>query len=101
MAYYGISGELDLKRAPINVCCIQFSRTDRIRLMGQPLPAVLIDPLRVAILESWGRGIQDTRYVDESHSVYEFKLCGNPWVGNGDESVGSRRYVPELFKYSA
>lgn len=62
------------------------NRTDRIRLIR--FPANVVWAVKAAIEGSWPRGIQNEREV--SLGAYEFQLKGNPWTGQGDESVPAR-----------
>ncbi len=65
--------------------CITLNWTDRLRLIRFPL--AIIDVVRQAILVSWRRGLQNEKLCA---GAYEFKLSGNPWVGQGVEAVESR-----------
>jgi len=65
--------------------CLTLNWSDRLRLIQFPAP--IIDAVRQAILASWHRGIQKEK---EYGGAYEFKVGGNPWFGQGVESVESR-----------
>jgi len=71
----------------IQVCSISFNMSDRIRLIG--LPADVIHSMRTAITNSWGAIQNESDY----YSTYEFKLKGNPWSGQGDDAVNSRKLL--------
>jgi len=62
--------------------------TDRIRLLQFPIP--IIQTVQTAIVKSWPRGIQGTR---DYYGSREFKLRGNPWSGQSEEAVHSRRLM--------
>lgn len=79
----------------IEVCSITLNRTDRIRLIGLPLP--VIDEMKNAITSSWGPIQKEEDY----HGAYEFKLKGNPWYGQGDDAVHSRRLLTAVLKTMA
>lgn len=74
----------------IKVCSISFNLTDRIRLIG--LSADVIDLMRDAITRSWGRIQNESDY----YGTFEFKLVGNPWRGQGNDAVPSRRLLAAI-----
>lgn len=69
------------------VCCITMNMTDRLRLLA--CPPEIIPLMRECINQCWGQ-IQDERSYYGSH---EFKIRGNPWYGQGDDAVSSRRLL--------
>lgn len=71
----------------IQICTISLNRTDRLRLID--VPYAIIEPMRIAISNSWGY-IQNER---EYHGTYEFKLTGRPWCGQGHDAVRSRQLL--------
>ncbi|GAA5852609.1 hypothetical protein JCM9279_005528 [Rhodotorula babjevae] len=71
---------------------LHLARSDRVRLVGFP-PSV-IQPVHDAIWGSWALGIQKESTFDPVS--YEFKLKGNPWYGQGEQAVPSRRLVSHL-----
>lgn len=79
----------------IEVCSISLNMADRIRLIG--LPVNVVDAMRTAISNSWGKIQNEGDY----HSAYEFKLKGYPWYGKGDDSVLSRRLLAAVLKTMA
>lgn len=85
----------DIDPSKVEICSIQFSESDKVRLNGTPFPDVII-PLREAIESSWPKGIQDERYFHGSH---QFKLFRRPWIGTGQESIDSRRLVNKNFGF--
>ncbi|KAG0251408.1 hypothetical protein BG011_007626 [Mortierella polycephala] len=74
------------------ICCITLNETDKLRLIGTP--PELIPLLRDAIKTSWG-AIQRERNYNGS---FEFKMLGNPWYGQGADSVKSRRLIVSVLK---
>lgn len=73
----------------VQVCSIQFSKTDRIRINGIPnFPENLIPIVRTAIETGWTKGIQSE---GDFHGAYEFKVSGNPWLGRTEDGVNARR----------
>lgn len=76
----------------IQVCSISINMSDRIRLIGLPLN--VIDEMRIAIRNSWGP-IQNE---SDFYSTYEFKLEGNPWYGQCEDAVRSRRLLTAILK---
>lgn len=71
----------------VDICSISLNRTDRLRLID--VPDEVIDPMRVAIANSWGY-IQSERLY---HDTYEYKLSGRPWWGQGHDAVRSRQLL--------
>jgi predicted RNA-binding protein YlqC (UPF0109 family) len=67
---------------------------DRIRLLQ--FPASDIDAIRNVIRAKWRKGIQADRKYAMSH---EFKLHGNPWWGQGSDSIPARIVMREIFAY--
>ncbi|XP_037035772.1 uncharacterized protein LOC119073969 isoform X2 [Bradysia coprophila] len=74
----------------IQVCSISFNRTDRIRLIG--LPVDVIESMKDAITRSWGQIQNQSDY----YGAFEFKLSGNPWRGQGEDAVHSRRLLAAI-----
>jgi len=74
------------------ICCISLHGNDKIRLIEAPFD--LIDPIRETILSAWGP-VQKEERIPPAH---QFKLSGYPWVGQGSESVKSRRLIYRLLK---
>ncbi len=68
--------------------------SDRIRLLQ--FPQSDIAQIRNVLQRSWAQGIQAEQIYATS---YEFKLRGNPWYGQGSESVAARVLVRELLAY--
>lgn len=64
---------------------VTLNMSDRLRLIR--FPATIVDVVRQAIITSWPRGLHKEK---EDIEFYEFKLHGNPWWGQGDESALSR-----------
>ncbi|CAF1102777.1 unnamed protein product [Rotaria sordida] len=62
--------------------CLTLNRTDRLRLIR--FPTTIISVVRQAILSSWHRGLQNEKHYA---GAYQFKLYGNPWLGQGREAV--------------
>jgi hypothetical protein len=51
-------------------------------------PANVVWGVKTAIEGRWTRGIQNEKEI--FLGAYEFQLKGNPWTGQGDESVPAR-----------
>lgn len=79
----------------IQVCSISLNMTDRIRLIG--LPIDVINSMRTAITHSWGSIQNESDY----YSTHEFKLRGNPWHGQGEDAVHSRRLLAAILRTMA
>lgn len=71
----------------IQICTITFNENDRIRLIGLPLE--VISAMRNTIIKCWGAIQEGTEY----YGAYEFKLKGYPWIGQGQDAVGSRKLL--------
>ncbi|KAG0227883.1 hypothetical protein BGW42_002537 [Actinomortierella wolfii] len=69
--------------------------SDRIRLLG--CPAQLVQPIRDAIKTSWGQIQSEASYC----GAHEFKLLGNPWYGQSQDAVYSRRLLTALLRTMA
>ena len=65
--------------------CVTLNMSDRLRLIR--FPSKIVDIIRQAIIISWPKGINKEKYDSD---FYEFKLYGNPWWGQAEESVLSR-----------
>jgi hypothetical protein len=50
-------------------------------------PPLVVAAVRTAIEVTWPRGIQNER---ELSGAFEFQLKGNPWSGQGDDSIPAR-----------
>jgi len=70
----------------LSLAFLDRNRTDRMRLIKFPLDVVMA--VRAVIETNWPRGIQSEREV--TLGAYEIQLKGNPWTGQGDESVPAR-----------
>lgn len=51
-------------------------------------PPDVVVAVKAVIEANWSRGIQNEREI--TFGAYEFQLRGNPWTGQGDESVPAR-----------
>ena len=51
-------------------------------------PPNIVMAVKEVIEANWPRGIQNEREI--AFGAYEFQLKGNPWTGQGDESVPAR-----------
>lgn len=51
-------------------------------------PPNVVMAVRAVLEANWPRGMQNEREV--FLGAYEFQLKGNPWSGQGDESVQAR-----------
>jgi len=51
-------------------------------------PLNVVMAVKGAIEANWPRGIQNEKEIFSG--AYEFQLKGNPWSGQGDESVPAR-----------
>ncbi|KPV72706.1 uncharacterized protein RHOBADRAFT_46752 [Rhodotorula graminis WP1] len=71
---------------------LHLARSDRVRLIA--FPPTVIQPVHDAITRSWALGIQHAGVSDPVS--YEFKLRGNPWYGQAEQAVPSRRLVSNL-----
>ncbi|KAG0353821.1 hypothetical protein BC939DRAFT_472769 [Gamsiella multidivaricata] len=77
------------------VCCITLNECDKLRLIGTP--PELSHQIRQAIATSWGRIQREANYS----GAHEFKLMGNPWLGQGIEAVRSRRLLTGVLRTMA
>ncbi|KAG0282601.1 hypothetical protein BGZ96_000315 [Linnemannia gamsii] len=77
------------------VCCITLNETDKMRLLG--VPPTLVVPIRNAITSSWGQIQSEQIY----YGAHEFKLLGNPWRGQGTDSVLSRTLIVSVLRAMA
>jgi hypothetical protein len=73
---------------------ISLHKTDRIRLLQ--FPPEDIAAIRAIIKQNWGSGIQDERTYANSH---EFKCIGNPWSGQGADSIPARILMCGILAY--
>ncbi len=79
----------------MEICSISLNMTDRIRLIG--LPVDVINEIKRAIIISWGEIQEEGEY----HTSFEFKLKGDPWIGEGNDAVYSRRLLTAMLKTMA
>lgn len=57
----------------------------------------VVTAVRDSVKESWPYGIQNEKSEDVSmEKVYEFKLRGNPWQGEGGESTACRKLILQI-----
>jgi len=56
-------------------------------------PPLVVAAVRTAIEVTWPRGIQNER---ELSGAFEFQLKGNPWSGQGDDSIPARMLMCEV-----
>ncbi|KAJ3046774.1 hypothetical protein HK097_000526 [Rhizophlyctis rosea] len=75
------------------ICSISFNRTDRIRLIGAP--PHLQSAVHDTIVRCWSKGLQDQK-VYEGHP--EWKLKGNPWWADSNETVQVRMFLARLIE---
>lgn len=73
------------------VCCVCIQSTDKLRMIG--MPEEYWDDLRRVLETAWPPGIQREKWVDAAREV---KLNGNPWDGEGEDSIQCRRLVVAL-----
>ena len=62
-------------------------------------PPNIVSAVKEVIETSWPRGLQNEREI--AFGAYEFQLKGNPWTGQGDESIPARilMYVSQVGLY--
>ncbi|KAF9426269.1 hypothetical protein BGZ94_006750 [Podila epigama] len=77
------------------VCCISLNESDKIRLIGTP--PEITQPMRTAILTSWGTIQRERNYF----GAHEFKMLGNPWFGQSEEAVKSRKLITAVLRVMA
>ncbi|ORZ36197.1 hypothetical protein BCR44DRAFT_1432969 [Catenaria anguillulae PL171] len=71
--------------------------SDTLRVVGCD-PAT-INCLRNGIVRFWPRGIQEEGESKVGqYTTYKFKLKGNPWWGNAEESVHARQLMSAIFR---
>ncbi|KAF9345227.1 hypothetical protein BGX26_003385 [Mortierella sp. AD094] len=75
----------------VDMFSISFNRTDRIRLIDAP--AFILPIVKGAIQTQWKQGISTERLYHESH---EFKLNGNPFLADNQESLASRVMLTQI-----
>lgn len=51
-------------------------------------PPNIVMAVKAVIETNWPRGLQNEREIP--YGAYEFQLKGNPWTGQGDESIPAR-----------
>ena len=51
-------------------------------------PPNIVVAVKEVIETNWPRGLQGEREI--AFGAYEFQLKGNPWTGQGDESIPAR-----------
>lgn len=90
-SYEASASEASQQRA--HYACISLNSTDKLRMMAFPEQTVRL--VRSTIQNSWSKGIQrEANY----HGAHEFKLFGNPWNGQGSDSVPSRTLMLALLR---
>ncbi|KAF9393927.1 hypothetical protein CPC16_000701 [Podila verticillata] len=77
------------------VCCITLNEADKIRLIGTP--PEITPAIRLAIRQGWGAIQREQNYA----GAHEFKLMGNPWHGQSEEAVRSRKLITAVLKAMA
>ncbi|KAG0093325.1 hypothetical protein BGZ92_006191 [Podila epicladia] len=77
------------------VCCITLNEADKMRLIGTP--PEITHAIRLAIRQGWG-GIQREQNYAGAH---EFKMLGNPWHGQSEEAVRSRKLITAVLRTMA
>lgn len=77
------------------VCCITLNEADKIRLIGTP--PEITPAIRLAIRQGWGMIQREQNYA----GAHEFKLMGNPWHGQSEEAVRSRKLITAVLKAMA
>ncbi|KAF8954505.1 hypothetical protein BGZ46_002889 [Entomortierella lignicola] len=75
----------------VELFSVSFNRTDRIRLIEPP--AHIIAVVKGAIQSVWKRGISQEQVYCQSH---EFKLNGNPFWADGEETVSARIMLAQV-----
>jgi len=74
--------------------CLTLHRNDRLRLLSFPAP--ILEGIKQVIQTTWYKGLQTERVY--SHS-YEFKMGGNPWLGQGKDGISSRILMREILAF--
>eukprot|EP01063_Lacrimia_lanifica_P010384 TRINITY_DN1709_c0_g1_i1.p1 TRINITY_DN1709_c0_g1~~TRINITY_DN1709_c0_g1_i1.p1 ORF type:complete len:526 (+),score=66.01 TRINITY_DN1709_c0_g1_i1:63-1640(+) len=71
--------------------------TDKLRLVGAPpeLRDMLVGAVDGAIRAGWPPGVQSRTIY---HGAVQWKLAGNPWYAQGEETVHMRRMVCRLLE---
>ncbi|KAG0335722.1 hypothetical protein BG004_008351, partial [Podila humilis] len=77
------------------ICCITLNEADKIRLIG--CPPDITNGIRLAIRQGWGAIQRESDYS----GAHEFKIMGNPWYGQGEESVQSRKLITSVLRVMA
>jgi hypothetical protein len=72
---------------------LTLNQNDRIRLINAPNDLIAL--VRTAINEAWPKGVQEELNVIAG---YEFKLKGNPWWCDGEETVFCRCLVENILR---
>lgn len=83
----------------LDLFAVSLKKTDLIRVVNAP--AFINELVRSAITTGWCLEIQQEQAIVNS---YEFKLKGNPWTGDSNEAVFSKRLVNkmiEIFKQNS
>jgi hypothetical protein len=82
------------------VICVAPGSSDRLILMNHDKK--IIDAVQAAITYSWQQGLQDFNAgMHENLTFHEFKLFGNPWFSELDESVEARKLLLEIIERMA
>lgn len=69
--------------SPCSFMGISFNEGDKLRLVKAPNEVIN------AVKNVWGGNVQSEKWKLEG-TAWEFKLAGNPWWSNGDESIAVR-----------
>lgn len=77
------------------VCCITLNEADKMRLIGTP--PEITHAIRLAIRQGWGAIQREQNYA----GAHEFKMLGNPWHGQSEEAVRSRKLITAVLRTMA
>lgn len=75
-----------------NTFCIALIEYDKILVIGAS--STVIACIEDTIKKAWSKGVQS----EKTGESFQFKLKGNPWIGNLDEFVPARRLLVALFQ---
>ena len=93
--FFKKSSDMGSGRAAKRVICIAPGGTDRLIVMNHSQQ--ITDTVRESIKAVWQLGIQmDEQQVHGRFTLHEFKLNGNPWYSQQDQSVGCRKLLLEI-----
>ena len=82
------------------IVCVAPGNSDRLILMNHDQQ--VIDAVQSAITNTWQPGVQDfNEGMHENITFHEFKLHGNPWFSEQDESVEARKLLLDIIKRMA